>query len=156
MERTDQLAELAQRASADFIRHSLAGRLGLLMEPAIRPLGFNWEIGIGLIGSFAAREMFVSTMGIVYSVGDTDEVSTPLIEQMRAARWPDGRLLYTPLVAVSLMVFYVLACQCLSTVAVVRQETNSWRWPIFLIAYMTGLAYTASLLVYQVGRAMGF
>ncbi len=156
VERTDQLAELAQRASADFIRHSLAGRLGLLIEPAIRPLGFNWEIGIGLVGSFAAREMFVSTMGIVYSVGDTDEVSTPLIEQMRAAKWPDGRLLYTPLVAVSLMVFYVLACQCLSTVAVVRQETNSWRWPIFLIVYMTGLAYAASFVVYQVGRAMGF
>ncbi len=155
-EREAESTELEKQANAEAIRYSLAGRLGHAIEPAIRPLGFNWEIGIGLIASFAAREVFVSTMGIVYSVGETDEVSTPLLEQMQAAAWPDGTPLYTPLVAVSLLVFYVLACQCLSTVAVVRQETNSWRWPIFLVVYMTGLAYGASLVVHQVGRAMGF
>ncbi len=149
------LDRLTQQEQAETLRHSVAGRIGHWIEPAIRPLGFNWEIGVGIVASFAARELFVGTMGVIYSVGDVDESSATLQEQMRAATWPDGRPVFTPLVAVSLMVFYVLSCQCVSTIAVVRQETRSWRWPLFQIAYMTALAYVAALLIYQIGTAMG-
>jgi ferrous iron transport protein B len=92
----------------------------------------------------------------VYSVGDAADDTTPLREQMAAEKWPDGRRVFTPLVAIGLMVFYVLACQCVSTVAVVKRETNSWRWPLFMFGYMTVLAYVAALLVYQVGTALGW
>lgn len=139
------------------LRQSYLGRIGQVLEPAIAPLGFDWKIGIGLAASFAAREVFVSTMGVVYGVGDdVDEESLSLREKLIAARWPDGRKVFTPLVGISLMVFYVLACQCMSTLAVVRRETNSWRWPAFMFAYMTGLAYVGSLVVYQGGRALGW
>jgi len=153
-DRDAQLETLDQQAQAEQIQNSYAGRLGRLIEPAIRPLGYDWRIGIGLVASLAAREAFVSTMGVVYSVGQADEASAPLHQQMRSARWPDGRTVFTPLVAVGLMVFYVLACQCMSTIAVVRRETNSWRWPAFMFAYMTALAYAGALLVHQAGSAL--
>ena len=138
------------------IRQSYAGRLGRLLEPAIAPLGFDWQMGIGLISSFAARETLVSTLSIVYNVGEeADAESDSLIEAVRAARRPDGAPAWTPLVAVSMMVFFVLACQCMSTVAVVRRETNSWRWPLFMVSYMLALAYVASLVTYQGGRLLG-
>jgi ferrous iron transport protein B len=140
-----------QEEAAETLQNSLAGKLGRTIEPVIRPLGFDWKIGIGLIASFAAREVFVSTMGVIYSVGAANEESTPLRRQLATATWPDGRKVYTPLVAISLMVFYVLACQCVSTIAVVHRETNSWRWPIFMFGYMTVLAYVGSFLVYQIG-----
>ena len=138
------------------LEHSAAGRLGRLVAPAIRPLGYDWKIGVGVIASFSAREVFISTMGIVYSVGEADEPYSPLRDQIRAATWPDGSKVFTPVVAVGLMMFYVLACQCVSTLAVVRRETNSWRWPLFMFAYMSVLAYVAALLVYQIGSALGF
>jgi ferrous iron transport protein B len=140
------------------IRQSFAGRLGRLIEPAIRPLGFDWQMGIGLISSFAARETLVSTLSIVYNVGDNDanEQSGSLIEAVRNARRPDGTRAWTPLVAVSMMVFFVLACQCMSTVAIVRRETNSWRWPLFMVSYMLVLAYIASFITYQGGHLLGF
>jgi ferrous iron transport protein B len=140
------------------IRNSFAGRLGRFIEPAIRPLGFDWQMGIGLISSFAARETLVSTLSIVYNVGDEDagEDSASLIAAVRNARRPDGSKAWTPLVAVSMMVFFVLACQCMSTVAIVRRETNSWRWPLFMVAYMLVLAYAASFITYQGGRLLGF
>ncbi len=150
------LNALREREQAETVRGSFAGRLGQFIEPAIRPLGYNWEIGVGLVASFAAREVFVSTMGIVYSVGDAEEDSGSLHAQMRAATWPDGSRLFTPVVAVSLLVFYALACQCVATLAVVKQETNSWLWPVLMFGYMTALAYLAALLVYQVGTALGF
>jgi ferrous iron transport protein B len=140
------------------IRQSYAGRLGRLIEPAIRPLGFDWQMGIGLISSFAARETLVSTLSIVYNVGD-DEAgaeSGSLVAAVRDAKRPDGTPAWTPLVAVSMMVFFVLACQCMSTVAIVRRETNSWRWPLFMVAYMLALAYAASFITYQGGRLLGF
>ena len=144
--------------SSERIAHSVAGRLGKAIEPVIAPLGFDWKIGIGLIGSFAAREVFVSTMGIVYSVENSgkDTPVTSLGETMRQEKRSDGSPVYTPLTGVSLMVFYVLAMQCLSTLAVVRRETNSWRWPAFQFVYMTILAYTGALLVFQVGRLLGW
>ncbi len=139
------------------IRQSYAGRLGHFIEPAIAPLGFDWKMGIGLIASFAARETLVSTLSIVYNVGaDATEESDSLIEAVRSARRPDGSPAWTPLVAVSMMVFFVLACQCMSTIAIVRRETNSWRWPLFMVSYMLVLAYVASFITYQGGRLLGF
>ncbi|MBC7931880.1 MAG: ferrous iron transport protein B, partial [Rubrivivax sp.] len=137
------------------VRQSYAGRLGHFIEPVIRPLGFDWKMGIGLIASFAARETLVSTFSIVYNVGKDAEAESPsLIEAVRSAKRPDGSPAWTPLVAVSMMVFFVLACQCMSTVAVVRRETNSWRWPLFMVGYMLVIAYVASLITYQGGRLL--
>jgi ferrous iron transport protein B len=139
------------------IRNSFAGRAGRLIEPVIAPLGFDWKMGIGLISSFAARETLVSTFSIVYNVGPDEDAGSPsLIDAVRNARRPDGTPAWTPLVAVSMMVFFVLACQCMSTVAVVRRETNSWRWPLFMVSYMLVLAYVASLITFQGGRLLGF
>ena len=110
-------------------------------------------MGVGLVGAFAAREVFVSTMGIVYSVGEVERNQTKdLADAMRQDRYADGRPVWTPLVAVSLLVWFVLAMQCMSTVAIVRRETGGWSWPIFMIVYMNGMAYMASLAVFQIGR----
>jgi ferrous iron transport protein B len=141
------------------LAHSFAGRAGRLIEPAIKPIGFDWRIGIGLISSFAAREVFVSSTAVVFSVensGQKEVEISSLRKALLGARWPDGRVLFTPLVCLSLMVYYVFAMQCMSTVAVVRRETNSLRWPLFQIGYMTGTAWIACFLVYQGGRVLGF
>jgi ferrous iron transport protein B len=139
------------------IAHSFAGAAGRVLEPVIKPLGFDWRIGIGLITSFAAREVFVSSMGVVFGVEDSGGKNPiPLRTALRQARWPEGTPLFTPLVCLTLMIYYVFAMQCLSTVAVVRRETNSWRWPLFQIAYMTGTAWLVCLVVFQTGRALGF
>jgi ferrous iron transport protein B len=143
-------------AEPSAIEQSFGGRLGKAVEPAIAPLGFDWKLGIGLIGSFAAREVFVSTMGLVYGLGDLDDEAVPLRDKMRAEVSPGGKPLYTPLVGLSLMVFFALSCQCMSTLAVVRRETGSYKWPAFMFAYMTALAYAASFVVYQGGRLLGF
>jgi ferrous iron transport protein B len=137
------------------IEDSYAGRLGKAIEPVFEPLGFDWKLDVGIIGAFAAREVFVSTLGLVYGVGDADEKAEPLRDKIRAER-VDGRPRYTPLVGLSLMVFFALACQCMSTLAVVKRETKSYRWPAFLFAYMSVLAYAASFVVYQGGRLLGF
>ena len=138
------------------LAQSFAGRTGHLLEPAIKPLGFDWQIGIGLISSFAAREVFVSTMGVVFNAESKDDDIAPLRQAMLAAKWPDGRPVFTPLVCFTLMIFYVFAMQCISTIAVVKRETNSWRWPLFQTAYMTGTAWILSYIVYQTGTALGF
>lgn len=147
--------KVATETAGDQLRHSFAGQLGHVIEPAIEPLGFDWRIGVGIIGAFAAREVFVSTLAIVFDIESDGAEDEPLREALRTATWPDGRPLMTPLAGVSLMVFFVLACQCMSTVAVVRRESGTWRWPIFMVAYMTLLAYGASLVVYQVGARLG-
>ena len=139
------------------IAHSFAGQAGHLLEPVIKPLGFDWRVGIGLITSFAARETFVSSMGVIFGVeGGDEQNSAPVRDAMRKAVWPDGTALFTPLVCLGLMVYYVFAMQCMSTVAVVKRETNSWRWPLFQIAYMTGTAWLICLVLYQTGRALGY
>jgi len=140
------------------LSQSFAGRTGHLLEPIIKPIGFDWRIGIGLISSFAAREVFVSSTAVVFSVNNntTHAQTTPLRLALRDAHWPDGRMLFTPLVCLCLMIYYVFAMQCMSTVAVVRRETNSWKWPLFQIAYMTGTAWIITFLVYQVGTLFGF
>jgi ferrous iron transport protein B len=138
------------------LAQSFAGMAGHAIEPAIKPLGFDWQIGIGIISSLAAREVFVSTMGQVFNVEDADENTVPLREALLSATWPDGRPLFTPLVCFTLMIFYVFAMQCLATLVVVRRETGSWKWPAFQLLYMTGTAWVLSLIVYQGGRALGF
>ena len=131
---------------------SFAGQLGHWLEPVIRPLGFDWRIGIGLIASLAAREVFVSTMSIVYHVGGEEG---GLIQAMRGATWQDGTMIYTPATCVALLVFYVYALQCLSTVAVAKRETGGWKWPAFMMLYMTGLAYLGAWLVQVIARVVG-
>ena len=138
------------------LAQSFAGRAGHALEPVIAPLGFDWQIGIGLITSFAAREVFVSTMSVVFNAETKDDDTTPLRQALLAAKWPDGRTLFTPLVCFTLMIFYVFAMQCVSTIAVVRRETNGWKWPIFQTLYMTGTAWILSFVVFQAGRALGF
>ncbi len=147
----------AAEAQAYRLEHSLGGALGHAIEPVIKPLGFDWRIGIGLIASFAAREVLVSTLGQVYALGaDVQPESPALRDALLADKDAAGEPRFTPLVGVSLMVFFVLAMQCMSTVATVKRETNSWRWPIAQIVYMNSLAYLASLIVYQGGRLLGF
>lgn len=138
------------------VAQSYAGQAGKLIEPAIKPLGFDWQIGIGLISSFAAREVFVSATSVVFNVEEDEEDTAPLLAALRSATWPDGRPLFTPLVCFTLMIFYVFAMQCVSTLAVVRRETNSWRWPLFQVGYQTGFAWLICLIIYQTGTALGF
>jgi ferrous iron transport protein B len=139
------------------LRNSYAGRLGHVIEPVIAPLGFDWKIGVALIASFAAREVLVSTLSIIYNVGkDADAENETLIQAVRDAKKEDGSPAWTPLTALTLMVFFVLAMQCMSTVAIVRRETNSWMWTLFMVGYMTALAYAAAFLTYQGGKFLGF
>jgi ferrous iron transport protein B len=144
-----------QAVAGEQLRYSVAGRFGHLIEPVVRPLGFDWKMGVGLVGAFAAREVFVSTLGIVYSVGDAEEGTTDLEGAMKSDTYADGRPVWTPLVAVSLLVWFVLAMQCVSTLAIVRRETGGWRWPLLMLLYMNGLAYVVCLMIYQVGRIVG-
>jgi ferrous iron transport protein B len=143
----------ADQLNRDFhaakLENSYAGILGKAIEPAIVPLGYDWKIGIALITSFAAREVFVGTMATLYSVGEGDENSLKLQDKMKAARRSDGTPLYTLASGLSLMIFYLFAMQCMSTLAVVRRETKSWKWPMIQLIYMTGLAYIMSLIAFQ-------
>ncbi len=148
----------AHEAARYQLEHSAAGTLGHAVEPLIAPLGFDWRIGIGLIGSFAAREVLVSTLGQVYGVGsEIDAESVVLREALLRDIHPEtGRPRFSPLVGLALMVFFVLAMQCLATVAIVRRETGTWKWPLVMIVYMNGLAWVAALVTYQGGRLLGF
>jgi len=134
------------------LRHSFAGQVGHWLEPAIAPLGFDWRIGIGLIASFAAREVMVSSLAIIYSVGEEDdEDERPgLRQRLQDARRPDGSHAFTLATALSLMVFFVLASQCMATLAVVKRETNSWRWALFMFSFMTVAAWIGAFVTYQV------
>ena len=139
------------------IHNSFAGKIGHAIEPVIQPLGFDWKVGIALITSFAAREVFVSTMATIYNVENAADEMVQLSDAMKNDINPStGLPVFTPLVAVSLMVFYVYAAQCMATFAIIRRETNTWKWPLFMIVYMNVLAYMVSLLVYQGGLWLGF
>ncbi len=146
--------KLDRGTPSDQLKQSFAGRLGHFIEPAIKPLGFDWKIGLGLVGSVLQREVFVSTMGTIYGIKDANETvaSSTLQERIQQDINPStGQPTFTVLTAICLMVYYVLAMQCMSTVAVVRRETNGWKWPLFQIGYMTLVAYVATFLVYRVG-----
>jgi len=139
------------------LRYSFAGRLGHMIEPVIKPLGYDWKIGVALISSFAAREVFVSTMSILYNVGkDENAESSTLLQAVREAKNENGEKVWSPLLALSTMVFYLLAMQCMSTIAVTRRETNSWSWTLFMVGYMTALAYAGAFFTYQIGKFLGF
>jgi ferrous iron transport protein B len=143
-------SEELYKLEAKRLEISYAGHLGHLLEPAIRPLGFDWKIGIALVTSFAAREVFVGTMSTIYSVGQNDEESKTVRDKMQAEINPEtGGPRYTPAVAWSLMLFYAFAMQCMSTLAVVKRETGGWKWPIIQFLFMSALAYFSSLIVYQ-------
>ncbi len=148
----EQNAELNTEQSVAFasekLEHSYAGYLGKIIEPAIQPLGYDWKIGIALLSSFAAREVFVGTMATLYSVGNADD-EISLKNKMKMAKRADGTPVYTLASGVSLMIFYAFAMQCMSTLAIVKRETRTWKWPVFQLIYMTGLAYLASLIAYQ-------
>jgi ferrous iron transport protein B len=137
---------------------SYVGRAGRAIEPLVRPLGFDWKIGIGLLSSMLQREVFVSTMGTIYNVENPDgEGSVSLQERLRQEANPvTGTPGFTLLTAVCLMVYYLFAMQCLSTVAIVRKETNGWKWPLVQVGYMTSLAYAATFLVYRAGLWLGW
>jgi ferrous iron transport protein B len=152
-----RLDELDRAMAAAYQRQSCLGRFGRAIEPVFRPLGWDWRIGSAVLASFPAREVVVATLGVIFDLGGepdaTDaEAQTRFQAKLREATWDgDGRPLFTLPVALSLMVFYALCAQCAATLAVIRHETNSWRWPLFTFFYMTALAYTGALATYQVG-----
>ena len=143
-------AQLNKELSTAKLESSYAGILGKTIEPVITPLGYDWKIGIALITSFAAREVFVGTMATLYSVGDDDADGLVLKEKMKAAKRPDGTPVFNLASGLSLMIFYVFAMQCMSTLVIVKKETKTWKWPIIQLIYMTGLAYVMSWIVYQI------
>jgi len=140
-------AHVEKQYQANKLANSYAGLMGQKISPVIEPLGYDWKVGIALITSFAAREVFVGTMATLYSVESDDETS--LKDKMRAAVKQDGTPVYTLATAFSLLVFYVLAMQCMSTLAIVKRETGTWKWPAIQFFMMTGLAYVLSWLTYS-------
>jgi len=160
----EEKEQLSHQLQLELKRQSYLGQLGQAIEPVVRPLGWDWRIGVAALASFPAREVVVSTLGVLFELGpaDTEEVvekggETELGKAIQAARWHDdpNRPLFTVPTALSLMVFFALCCQCVSTLAVIRRETRSWVWPAFTFVYMTTLAYVAALIVYQVGTWLG-
>lgn len=151
-----QQAELTAEINAESARLlevSFLGRAGKLIEPLVKPLGWDWRIGVSAIASFPAREVVISTLGTIYSLGaEVDEADEGLIGSMHKSKWPDGTPVYNIPVALSIMVFFALCAQCASTLLIIRRETNSWRWPLVCFVYMTTLAYVGALITYQVGR----
>ncbi len=144
------LSDQLNQINSALLEGSVLGQAGHAIEPVVRPLGWDWKIGVGVIASFPAREVIVATLGTIYSLGgDVDEESEGLIEQLATTYQDNGIVL-----AFSVMVFFALCAQCAATLMVIRRETNSWRWPLFTFAYMTGLAYVASFLTYQIGMAL--
>ncbi|HET9056064.1 MAG TPA: ferrous iron transport protein B [Chitinophagaceae bacterium] len=143
-------ANFNKERKAELLENSYAGLMGRMLEPVIKPLGYDWKIGIALVTSFAAREVFVGTMATLYSVGDADETDATLRQKMQSAVKADGTKVYSFASGISLMLFYILAMQCMSTLAVVKRETRTWKWPIVQFGYMTGLAYLLSFIAYQV------
>jgi ferrous iron transport protein B len=142
-------ADIEAQYQADKLENSYAGILGKSIEPAIKPLGYDWRIGIALVTSFAAREVFVGTMATLFSVGDNED-NLLLHDKLKAAKKPNGTSLFTLASGISLMIFYLFAMQCMSTLAVVRRETKTWKWPVIQLIYMTALAYIMSFIAYTI------
>ena len=153
----EQLADLDRQIQGAYQRQSFLGRSGRLIEPVVKPLGWDWRIGCAVIASFPAREVVVATLGVIYNLGeDVDEESRELRAMLRNATW-DGtdRKVFTVPVALSMMVFFALCAQCAASLAVIKRETNSWRWPVFTFVYMTVLAYVGALATYHAGTWIG-
>ena len=151
----EERAQLDIEEAGARLRGSYLGQAGRAIEPVVHPLGWDWKIGMATLASFPAREVIIAALGTIYNLGSKeDEGSIALRETMRAERWPDGRLVYTPVVALSVMVFFALCCQCGATLATIKRETGSWGYALFTFTYMTGLAYVGALLVYQIGSRL--
>jgi ferrous iron transport protein B len=146
-----QRDDVEHAIAAAYQRDSFLGRLGQAIEPAVRPLGWDWRIGCAAIASFPAREVVMGALGVIYNLGSDVDVAA----RMRAARWDDtGEAVYNIPVALSIMVFFALCAQCASTLVIIRRETNSWAWPAFTFMYMTVLAYLGALATYQLGMRL--
>src|SRR5262249_31132989 len=138
------------------LEQSYLGRFGKAIEPAVRPLGWDWRIGVGVVASFPAREVIVGTLGTIYSLGgDIEAEHEGLTAAVRSATLPDGRKVFSVPVALSIMVFFALCAQCASTLAIIKRETNSWGWSAFTFGYMTILAYACAWATYRVGMLFG-
>jgi ferrous iron transport protein B len=147
VELAERLSVIDHSESEAALKHSTAGRIGRAMEPLLKPMGFDWKIGTALIGAFAAKEVFVAQMGIVYSVGEADEESESLREKLRNT--------YTPLVGFCIMLFTLISTPCMATIAVTKRESNSWKWALFQLGGLTALAYVVTVFVYSVGSLFG-
>jgi len=151
-EKLESLEDEHRRLSSSLLKNSALGMIGRGIEPIVEPLGWDWRIGVGAVASFPAREVIIATLGTIYSLGgEVDEQDDGLIAAMRASTWPDGRPVFTIPVALSIMVFFALCAQCVSTLFVIKRETNSWFWPVLSFSYMTALAYAGAFMTYQVG-----
>ena len=154
-ESTAELIRQKNALSGRLIASSYLGRAGRAIEPMVKPIGWDWKIGVGVLASFPAREVIIATLGTIYSLGgDVDEQNRGLIATLQEAKWPDGRAVYNVPVAVSIMVFFALCAQCASTLITIRRETNSWLWPGMTFSYMTILAYVAAWTTYRVGMLL--
>jgi ferrous iron transport protein B len=147
-----RLAEIDNEAAAAQLEQSWLGRAGKLVAPAFAPLGWDWKVSAAVIASFPAREVVIAVLGITYAVGEEADELT-LSERLRSDTWPDGRVVFTLPMVFGLLIFYAWCMQCAATLAIIRRETNSWRWPLFSWTYMTTLAYLAAMLIYQIGSA---
>lgn len=139
-----------EQESALLLSESYIGHFGRFIEPAIQPLGYDWKIGVALLSSFAAREVFVGSLATIYAVGDNSDNQKRLIQKLRAEKNAAGKPIYSLATGMSLLIFYVFAMQCMATLAVVRRETNSWRWPLIQLVFMGVVAYTCAFIVYQI------
>ena len=151
----ENIANLGNEQAREKMERSYLGHLGRIIEPVVKPLGFDWKIGVGLFGGFIAKEIVVGTLGTLYAVGEADEESAPLREQIQKDRWPNGKKVFTPLAAFTLMVFTLLYMPCVAAIGVIYRETNSWKWPLFAAGYTTAVAWIVSFIVYQGGRLIG-
>lgn len=153
-ERNVRLAALNAAETSRYLEESWLGRLGHFIAPVFRPLGWDWKVAAAVIASFPAREVVIAVMGTIYAVGDqSDDVEGALRQRLQTATRPDGSLVYTLPMAIGLLIFYAFCLQCAATIAVMRRETNTWRWPLFAWCYMTGLGYLGAMLAFQLGSA---
>ena len=150
------LDDLRAKEAGDMLKQSFLGRMGHAVEPVVEPLGWDWRIGMAALASFPAREVIVAVLGTIYSLGEVDEGSTSLRDALRSATWSDGRKVFNIPVALSIMVFFALCAQCVSTLAVIQRETGAWRWPVLTFVYMTVLAYIGAFVTYRLGMALGW
>jgi len=151
---TGRLAEIDNQAAADHLAQSWLGRAGHVVAPAFAPLGWDWRVSAAVIAGFPAREVVVAVLGTIYAVGDQADNET-LGHRLESSTWPDGRPVFTLPMVLGLLLFYAWCLQCAATLAVIRRETNSWRWPVFAWTYMTALGYGGALLIFQLGTGSG-